>query len=119
MEGKRPKFHSYYCIICARSDLEVQNMYCFPRNKNKAQIWLDNMNMKANASALSSRSRICNLHFGPECFANSFQLNRNDIPTLAIPIIVDAAACDIADNILVHSYTSQSYPISIRQSRVN
>ncbi|KAL1488473.1 hypothetical protein ABEB36_010619 [Hypothenemus hampei] len=93
MEGKRPKFHSYYCFICARSDLEVQNMYCFPRNKNKAQIWLDNMNMKANASALSSRSRICNLHFGPECFANSFQLNRNAIPTLAIPIILDAAAC--------------------------
>ncbi|KAL1488215.1 hypothetical protein ABEB36_015172 [Hypothenemus hampei] len=92
MEGKRPKFHSYYCFICARSDLEVQNMYCFPRNKNKAQIWLDNMNMKANASALSSRSRICNLHFGPECFANSFQLNRNAIPTLAIPIILDAAA---------------------------
>ncbi|KAL1488865.1 hypothetical protein ABEB36_014660 [Hypothenemus hampei] len=74
-----------YCLICARDDSEVKNMYCFPRNKVKAQVWLQSMDFKASSSALSSRSRICSLHFEPECFANavSMRLNRSAIPTLA------------------------------------
>ncbi|KAL1516258.1 hypothetical protein ABEB36_000177 [Hypothenemus hampei] len=76
-----------YCLICARDDSEGRNMYCFPKNKVKAQVWLESMDFKANSSVLSSRSRICSLQFKPECFVNavSMRLNRSAIPTLAVP----------------------------------